>query len=38
MPYFSNFIINKGLPDLMDKKYIIITNNILPLMNVYKII
>lgn len=38
MPYFSNFIINKGLPDLMDKKFIIITNNILPLLNVYKII
>lgn len=38
MPYFSNFIIDKGLPDLMNKKFIIISNNILPLLNVYKII
>lgn len=38
MPYFSNFILTQGLPDLTDKKFIIESNNILPLLNVYKII
>lgn len=38
MPYFSNFIPSKGFPDLTDKKFRIESNNILPLLNVYKII
>ena len=38
MPYFSNFVLSQGLPDLTDTKFTIETNNILPLLNVYKII
>jgi arylsulfatase A-like enzyme len=36
--YFKNFIISKGLPNLTNKKFIIESNNILPLLNVYKVI
>jgi hypothetical protein len=38
MPYFSNFVLTQGLPDLTNKKFMIESNNILPLLNVYKII
>jgi len=38
MNYFSNFVISKGLPNLSDKKFITESNNLLPLLNIYKII
>ena len=38
MEYFSKFTFNKGLPDFTDTKFQIESNNILPLLNVYKIL
>ena len=38
MPYFMHFVMSKGLPNLFDKKFVIESNNLLPLLNVFKII
>lgn len=38
MPYFSKFVFSQGLPNLTNDKFTIESNNILPLLNVYKII
>ena len=38
MGYFSKFTFNQGLPNLLNTKFQTESNNILPLLNVYKII
>ena len=37
-PYFSNFVFTQGFPDLKGKNFIVESNNVLPYLNVYKII
>jgi arylsulfatase A-like enzyme len=38
MPYFANFAMNEGLPNIANNKFVIESNNILPRLNVYKIV